>query len=367
MTRKHKRGPKGPSGNRDGSQYAQVVRLIEETERNYGSDSIELARVFLKLGLGRVVEVTPGDAKTGSCVTGFHLVTGRGAYLPLTQLSLYIFREPSYTVNRLELVESVLRGALERFSANNLDEFRSAVFVLLDVSEHFEAAGMSDRSTGVLELLADSCRRNLDPTDSVTANVLMDLGVRFQQRGNWKQAEELFAEALEKYETDQATLVRYGPRALMNLAVSAFHRRDFSKGEEHVVRALGIVETAEEPDQGHLMELLLHLAQVRLFQGKFDDLEAITLGIREDARYVWEQEPELVIEIMLDLIRLLEGYGKFGEADEIMTDLSEKMDSLTPKLGGSKHLQALTKIFIENLRRKGAPRCLASWKRHGCS
>ena len=333
-----------------------VTAIVEQTEDRFGENSAQVADVLMDLGRARWAGIRDEDSEMRVQMPSETEVSAGGHLHADTLLSTYLFAEPSLTATRLDKVEAALTRAMADWANTEPDKHRATIFTLLDLAECFEADGRPDRCEALLRLVVDSCKENLEPHDSLAVSAVTDLGVSYQRRGDLREAEALFKEALEACEAKEETMFIYGPRVLMNLAAISTYQHKWIYAESYLQRALHVAERAPNRDEGHVLEILTNLAKVVAAMKRLDEFDAVIERSREVAQTLWESEPELVIPCVLDLIRLCEALDKADVAESIWDESCISQSAML--INQSPKGATLAGIVFEDCKIKGAPRCV---------
>jgi tetratricopeptide (TPR) repeat protein len=281
---------------------------------------------------------------------------------PATALVNYFLGDAYMRHGSFASAEFHLLGAAEIWAHTDADNYRGAIHRLLDLAQAYGESGKLSDSVKLGGAIVDSVKSNLSEGDSLIVSALADLAAAVLAQGRTSKAENLSREALSQGERNPETLSSFGPRILMNLAGVSTARREFSQAELHLDRALEIAEAAAIRNAGHVLEILCSKAKVCAALGKVERLDDTTAKAQKAYQAAWESDPEMVVPLMLDLMRLLGQFGRDVASEKIYKRLTEDTAAVM-KAGNEQRCLGIIDAWLNDFNvRGGDPRIGEIWR-----
>ena len=318
----------------------------------FGSESIEIAEMYLKLGqlaLGR-----PGSDDTG--LIPFHLQTDSDQVLhSATILEWYVFWDLSEADTLCDQIEGAFSAAAPTWSTTDPEACVRAARTLWDLANGYQKIRdlikWEERSKRAVEW----SKTHLEPGHAFIVEILNEIGAAFLAQGRIDEAEAVLREAWGIHESNPELLASLAPWSLMNLAGVAFKRGQTATAKSYLDRVMELLEQLRETKAVAVLEVLCNYANIYREIGNLEELARVCQRAEEVAEDVWKSEPEWAVVPMLGLIRLHETLNKFDDAERLMRILLQKMlDAMTIRRVG-KRSQPLRQIFLAYCAGKGVP------------
>jgi len=153
--------------------------------------------------------------------------------------------------------------------------------------------------------------------DRVLAHVLNNLGETYLKLGKREQAEALFSQSREDWETSLSPDHPFVAKPLYNLAECRMQRQEYGEARRLLKRARSLVEKALRPDHPLMAVTLSKMAAIYKAEGNFARAESLHRSALKMRESVLGPEHPDVVETLEDLADLCRQTGREPEASAL--------------------------------------------------
>lgn len=228
---------------------------------------------------------------------------------------LFLLGDPWHGHGDELTVRELLALGLERVDQRLSDQPRVRTHVRTALGVVYLQKGLHDKAQEIFRRTLDDCEEGYGSDSFQMADLLLMTAILHRRTGAYDEAEAIYHRITETYER----LGREGRVAAVqnNLGVLYDERGEYRKASEHLARSVEVRERLLPPDDLDLALTRHNLGMALYQQGRFTEAEAAVRGALDVHERVKGPESASVARSLTGLAWITSRFGRFEEAREM--------------------------------------------------
>ena len=248
----------------------------------------------------------------------------------------------------IAMAASTTANALSLYKQLSSPEI-GAVVALRSLGTAFALEGRDDKALSVLNDALHRAKTSFNGNAELTGEILNSLGMVYQQRRNYKKAENFFLEVV-RMKSSAGGRDFLTANALNNLAQIHREQRKYTTAEKEYRQCLEISDALLGPSHPQAAITRSSLGLLYLRMGRLDDAEA---QLSESLRIVTQTNPLIPGRIVRILHMLGETYSRQGKVNESEAALARAVAIARNELNHDPETAAVLEEYSTVLKRSG--------------